>query len=162
MIMYLCLFFGSNGVSGGSYHYRVLVHIPILDHRFLRDYLTRNEPKLHVFNLLNWEKKVQRKTDLRIVKMGLVQNGKYFRQIQICLFGIFEAVVNSCLFKVSIEEDYDLFTVQIIDHFRAIHFYKNHFLADSVVELWLLLAVICYKIYRSIANRLLVPCHSMF
>ena len=75
----LCLFFGSNGVSGGSYHYRVLVHIPILDHRFLRDYLTRNEPKLHVFNLLNWEKKVQRKTDLRIVKMGLVQNGKYFR-----------------------------------------------------------------------------------
>ena len=79
MIMCLCLFFGSNGVSGGSYHYRVLVHIPILDHRFLRDYLTRNEPKLHVFNLLNWEKKVQRKTDLRIVKMGLVQNGKYFR-----------------------------------------------------------------------------------
>ena len=71
--------FGSNRVSGGNYHYRVLVHIPILDHRFLRDYLTRNEPKLHVFNLLNWEKKVQRKTDLRIVKMGLVQNGKYFR-----------------------------------------------------------------------------------
>ena len=75
----LYLFFGSNGFSGGNYHYRVLVHIPILDHRFLRDYLTRNEPKLHVFNLLNWEKKVQRKTDLRIVKMRLAQNGKYFR-----------------------------------------------------------------------------------
>lgn len=107
-----CLFFGSNGiVSGGNYHYRVLVHIPILDDRFLRDYLTRNEPKLHVFNLLNCEKKVQRKTDLRIVKMRLVQNGKYFRQIQICLFGIFEVIVNSCPSKVSIETVSDFMTV---------------------------------------------------
>ena len=47
--------------KGEHYHYRPLVHIPITDHPFLKDYLTRNEPKLHVLNLLNRQKRYNEK-----------------------------------------------------------------------------------------------------
>ena len=51
-----CLLFGWS-FKVEHYHYRPLVHIPITDHPFLKDYLTRNEPKLHVLNLLNRQKR---------------------------------------------------------------------------------------------------------